>query len=436
MGFYRNKQEKTYGGSGGWQWVTMVVLSALIGSGATLAVETKLVHPAANAGFTKTANAVTSTSSSSGSGGNSAQPVVSSVSAAGSNNVTQVVHKVEPDVVGVVNYSRVSNFFSQQSKLQATGVGTGVMFYKNKTDAFLVTNNHVVQGASKVQIVPKSGKHIDAKVVGTDPFTDLAVIKVPVASFKGVQPVTFTNSDNIQVGETAIAIGTPMGLSFSDTVTKGIVSAKSRVMPVQNEQSHQTLDYQSVIQTDAAINPGNSGGPLLNSAGQVMGINSSKIVAQGFSGMGFAIPANEVQTIADQIMKTGHASHADLGISAYSLSQLPQQMMPQGVPVSYGVWVRGVQSSTAKSAGLKSGDVIISLDGKSVKNVADLRTYLFKHKPGDKVKLTVYQGSQKKTLTVTLGKMTSPLTTQSSGQSQSSQTPVDPFNPFGGKMFQ
>lgn len=426
MGFYRNGKENTPRSTGAWRWMVMVVLSALVGSGATLAVETTLPH-------VSTASAA-STNSHSSPSESTAQPLMSTATSA-SNGVTQVVKRVEPDVVGVVNYSTVSNFFTQQSKLEATGVGTGVMFYKDSKYAYLVTNNHVVEGASKVSIVPKSGKHIDATVVGTDPFTDLAVLKVPVANFKGIQPASFANSDKIQVGQTAIAIGTPMGLSFADTVTKGIISAKSRVMPVEDEKSKQTLDYQSVIQTDAAINPGNSGGPLLNSAGQVMGINSSKIVAQNFNGMGFAIPSNEVQTIADELMKTGHASHPDLGIAAYSLSELPQQMWPQGIPVDYGVWIKSVSSSKTKKAGLKAGDVIVGFDGKAVKTVADLRTYLFQKKPGDTVTLSVYEGNQKKDIKVTLGTMNTQLTTNGSSQNQNA-VPTDPFNPFGSKMFQ
>lgn len=326
------------------------------------------------------------------------------------NSITHVVQKVEPDVVGVENYQQVSNYFSQQSKLEATGIGTGVMFYKDAKEAFLVTNNHVVEGAAKVDIVLKSGKHCNAKVVGTDPYTDLAVIKVPVNTFKGIDPVTFANSDDIQPGEPAIAIGTPMGLDFADTVTSGIVSAKTRIMPVQDEASQQTLDYQSVIQTDAAINPGNSGGPLIDITGNVMGINSSKIVAQNFEGMGFAIPANEVKVIAKQLMNGGHAIHPALGIQAYSLMSLPQQMWPD-VPVDYGVWVKAVTSRQTKSAGLLPGDVIVALNGKPIKTIADLRTVLFRTKPGDTATLKVYRSRRAMTLRVKIGSMDTQLTT-------------------------
>lgn len=346
--------------------------------------------------------------------------MVQNIRLGGGNGVTDAVKKVELNVVGVENYSRVADFFSQASKLQAIGVGTGVMFFKDKTSAYLVTNNHVVQGAAKVDIVIHSGKHVDAEVIGTDPYTDLAVLKVPATTFRGIKPVKFADSNRIEPGETAIAIGTPLGLDFADTVTKGIVSAKSRVMPVQDEQSHQTLDYQTVIQTDAAINPGNSGGPLINSNGEVIGINSSKIVAPNFEGMGFAIPSNEASNVAKQLMQTGYAQHPALGIRAYSLASLPQQMWPD-VPVDYGVWVKDVTSAQVRKDGLQPGDVIAAVNNHTVKTVADLRTYLFQAKVGSKINLKVFRGRDMRNLQVTIGHMNTHLTTtQQSNEDASS----------------
>ncbi|SIS75207.1 serine protease Do [Alicyclobacillus vulcanalis] len=328
-----------------------------------------------------------------------------------STGVTQAVKRVEPDVVGVENYQLVSNFFSQTSKLQATGIGTGVMFYKDDRHAYIVTNNHVVEGAAKVDIVVDPGKHHDADVVGTDPYTDLAVLRVPASVFRGIEPVTFADSSRIEPGEPAIAIGTPLGLDFADTVTSGIVSAKSRLMPVQDEATGQTLDYQTVIQTDAAINPGNSGGPLLNIRGEVIGINSCKIVAQNFEGMGFAIPSNEVKVVAKQLMDTGHAVHPALGVEGYSLASLPQQMWPD-VPVDYGVWVKRVSSPEARAAGLRPGDVIVALNGQTVKTMAELRTALFQIHPGDVAAVRVYRGDKLLALQVKIGQMGTRLTTE------------------------
>jgi serine protease Do len=195
------------------------------------------------------------------------------------------------------------------------------------------------------------------------------------------------------------------------------------------------LDNQTVIQTDAAINPGNSGGPLLNIQGQVIGINSSKIVEQDVSGMGFAIPSNQVQNIANQLMKTGHALHPALGISEQSLSDLPEQYVPN-VPVNYGVVVEAVSSAQAKSAGLQPQDVIVSIDGHAVKNDADLRTYLFQDKPGQTVKLQVYRGSHETTLNVQLTTLPTPNTTANNSGSNPSgsngqSNPLDPFSGSG-----
>jgi len=200
-------------------------------------------------------------------------------------------------------------------------------------------------------------------------------------------------------------------LDFADSVTAGIVSAKKRIMPVDEPQLRQTLDYQAVIQTDAAINPGNSGGPLINIRGEIIGINSSKIVAPNFEGMGFAIPANEVQTIATEILKTGHAVHPALGISGISLSAMSEQYWPD-VPVDYGVWVGSVPGDTPARNGLRAQDVIVAIDGKTVKNMADLRTYLFRDKPGQTVQLRVYRRNQQMEIRMKLSEMKSVNTTQ------------------------
>lgn len=380
------------------RWAATVAVSAMLGSSITAWT------------FHRSAHANSTTNAIAPVGQTATKPLAAPQVMPVTSNVTLAVRKVEPDVVGVENYQLVSNFFSQQSKLEATGIGTGVMFYKDDKTAYLVTNNHVVEGAAKVDIVRDSGKHYNATVVGTDPYTDLAVIKVPADVFKAVAPVTFANSDQIEAGEPAIAIGTPLGLDFADTVTSGIVSAKSRVMPVQDEQTQQTLDYQTVIQTDAAINPGNSGGPLVSIDGEVIGINSSKIVAQNFEGMGFAIPANEVKLVARQLMQTGHAVHPAIGIEAYSLTSLPQQMWPD-VPVDYGVWVKRVTSVQTRAAGLRSNDVIVSVNGTAIRTIADLRTQIFDTTPGQTAELKVYRNNRALTLKVKVGSMDTERTT-------------------------
>lgn len=361
----------------------------------------------------------------------SAAPFTSGVNAAVTQpvfetGVTRVVHQVKPAVMGIVNYAVVTDEFAETTKLRPAGVGTGVLFHKDSRYGYAVTNNHVVEGAVKVEVVLASGRHAQASVVGTDPYTDLAVLKVPLAVVKNIRPVVFENSDKVQDGEAAIAIGTPLGLDFADSVTAGIVSATKRIMPVEDPQSERTLDYQAVIQTDAAINPGNSGGPLLNIKGKVIGINSSKIVAPNFEGMGFAIPSNEVKTIADQMMKKGHATHPAIGLTGESLSSVPQQFWPN-VPVDYGVWVRKVTTKKAQSSGIQPEDVIVGIDKKTVKTMADLRTYLFRKAPEEVVTLDVYRNDKRMQLKVTLGEMKAVNTTDVRGQGTLGD--IDPFVP-------
>ncbi|WP_051344057.1 S1C family serine protease [Alicyclobacillus herbarius] len=403
--------------SAAWKWVAVCVLSAVVGSGSTLAVLPWATQHLTGASQAGASQAVGSTAPSATKSTPSAMPT--SVDVNVTSGITQLVKKASPDVVAVVNYTSSQNFFTQQSQEQESDIGTGVLIEKDGNTAYLVTNNHVVEGGSKVSLVLQSGKHISAQVVGTDPYTDLAVLKTSASNFAGVEPLPLANSDNIQVGEPVVAIGTPMGLDFADSVTSGIVSAKSREMPVQEPESQQTLDYQSVIQTDAAINPGNSGGPLLNIEGQIIGITSSKIAETGVEGMGFAIPANLVKVIATEIIQTGHATHPALGIEAYPLAEVPPTYL-QGVPTDTGVYVVKVTSSATKSAGLKAGDVIVRINSTAIQDTADLRTALFQMKPGDKVQVTVYRGQKKLTLTIPVQKMATP--NDANGSSQGGET--------------
>jgi serine protease Do len=420
MGFYNdyNEYKRFKKPAEIGRWIAVVVVSALVGSAATLAV----IPALSNRGVLPTTAPTTTASDEEG----NVRPVTTAVNVTVSSGITDAVKRVQPAVMGVVNYAQVSDFFTQSTKLEATGVGTGVLFYKDDKYGYAVTNNHVVEGAAKVEIVLDSGKHVTASVVGTDAYTDLAVLKIPLNAVKNIDPAVFANSDNIEVGEPAIAIGTPMGLDFADSVTAGIVSAKKRIMPVEEPQTHQTLDYQAVIQTDAAINPGNSGGPLVNIRGEVIGINSSKIAAPNFEGMGFAIPSNEVRTISEQIMRMGHALHPALGIRGNSLQTLREVYWPD-VPVDYGVWVQAVVSKEARDAGLKPEDVIVAIDGHTIKTMADLRTWLFQMKPGQTVKLRVYRGQQLLTLDVKLGQMQS-MNTTNIQPNQENPDSMDPFS--------
>jgi len=318
-----------------------------------------------------------------------------------SDAIVQAVKKATPAVVGVLNMQDLPNASGSGFSLQTAAVGSGVIFSQ---EGYIVTNNHVVEGANSVKVVIDQKHQVTAKVIGTDPYTDLAVLKVPASDISPNNVASFGNSLDLQVGQPAIAIGNPAGLQFSDTVTSGIISATQRMMPVQDEATGQTLGQQTVLQTDAAINPGNSGGPLLNILGQVIGINSSKIAAQGFSGMGFSIPSNEVQTIVNQILSSGHAQHAALGISGLSLVDLPQSYWPN-VPVTTGVWIHSADNAQAKAAGFQRDDVIVAIAGHKITGLDSLHTILQQYQPGQVVAVTIYRGQKELILQDTLSNL-------------------------------
>jgi len=384
-------------------WVAVVLVSALAGAGAATVVTQKM------------AQTPTSVSSSDTGVTTTAAPVSTDVTNVNiSDGITQVVKKTSGAVFPVLNYQTSSQYSfggfgsgygggsDGSGQDQEEAVGTSVLFKKDSSNAYLVTNNHVIEGANKVEIVTASGKHITAQIVGADPYTDLAVLKVSASAVANITPLSFANSDDIEIGEPVVAIGTPEGLEFQDSVTSGIVSGNQRIMPVQDPNTQETLNYQSVIQTDAAINPGNSGGPLLDLQGDVIGINSSKIVDPSVQGMGFAIPSNTVITIVNQILQTGHAVHPAIGIEGYELDTVPQSYWPN-VPVNYGIYVRTVTSSQAQAAGIKAGDVIVGINGTTVRTLADLREVLFKLSPGQTVQVQLYRGSKKMTVTEKIG---------------------------------
>lgn len=353
--------------------------------------------------------------------------------------IPTAVNRVISSVVGVINLQYASASGGSGQRLQDYGEGSGVII---SGTGYIVTDNHVVEGAAKVRVVFANGKFADAKVVGTDAYTDLAVLQVPAADIPANSVAVFGDSAALQPGQTAIAIGNPAGLDFADTVTVGVISATQRSMPVQDEVTGQVLGQETVLQTDAAINPGNSGGPLCNVDGQVIGIASSKIVAQGFEGMGFAIPSNEVQLVAQQIIATGHAVHAVIGILGESMTSAALDGTVSGAPTNQGVYVATVQSADAKASGLKSGDIIVSIDGQPVKSLTDLQTTLWQYKPGQTVTLQVYRGSTEMSLSLTLTELQpykAPAASTTQGSSNWWQGPGGggnsggPYgNPYGG----
>ena len=339
--------------------------------------------------------------------------------------VVSVINKQEVQQGGSLGifglYSNGENNSSnsdKNSKLQTASEGSGVIYKKDGKVAYIVTNNHVVKGSNALQVIMSNGKKVDADLVGTDAATDLAVLKINAANVTTV--AQFGNSNSIAAGQDVLAIGSPMGSEYANTVTKGIVSAKNRTLKAGTDGT-----LTSVIQTDAAINSGNSGGPLINMAGQVIGINSMKLSSDNegssIEGMGFAIPSNEVVSIINQLIKNGKIERPALGIGMVDLSNITtdQQQSVLKLPssVNKGVVIMQVaDGSAAANAGLKQYDVITQLEDTKVTKANTLKAALYKYKVGDSAKVTYYRNGKQQTSTVHLTKAASDDNSQTSQQ--------------------
>ncbi len=315
---------------------------------------------------------------------------------------TTAYNKVSNAVVSVLNFSKSGQNYEESSE------GSGVIYKKADQSAFIVTNNHVIDGAAKIQVMLHNGKKVTATLVGKDAMTDLAVLKIE--SDNVTTTAEFGDSSKIAVGENVLAIGSPLGSEYASSVTQGIISAKKRLVEATSENG-QNYGGSTVIQTDAAINPGNSGGPLINFAGQVIGINSMKLSTSSsgtsVEGMGFAIPSDQVVDVVNKLVKDGKITRPAIGIGLVNLSEVTadDQKSTLKIPdsVTGGVVVMSLtKKGTADTAGLKKYDVIVGIDGKKVTTQADLREELYKHKLGDTVSLTYYHHSNKKTVKVKL----------------------------------
>ena len=352
-------------------------------------------------------------------------------------DTTKAVKKVQNAVVSVINYQEGSssdslndlygrifgggdNSDSSQEKskdsdgLQVAGEGSGVIYKKDGKEAYIVTNNHVVDGAKKLEIMLSDGSKITGDLVGKDTYSDLAVVKVSSDKIKTV--AEFADSNSLTVGEKAIAIGSPLGTEYANSVTEGIVSSLSRTVTMQNDNG-ETVST-NAIQTDAAINPGNSGGALVNIEGQVIGINSSKIsstsavAGSAVEGMGFAIPSNDVVEIINQLEKDGKVTRPALGISMADLNSLSSSATSKlDLPddVKSGVVVGSVQKGMPADGKLQENDVITEIDGKEISSKTDIQTNLYSHSIGDNIKVTFYRGKDKKTEDLKLTKSTEDL---------------------------
>ncbi|WP_044130078.1 S1C family serine protease [Streptococcus sp. GMD4S] len=337
------------------------------------------------------------------------------------NSTTQAVNKVKDAVVSIITYSssssRQSSVFnaddtnSDSDNQQIASEGSGVIYKKDDKDAYLVTNTHVINGASKVDIRLADGTKVPGEIVGSDTFSDIAVVKI--SSEKVTTVAEFGDSSQLSVGETAIAIGSPLGSEYANTVTQGIISSLNRNVSLKSEDG-QAISTKA-IQTDTAINPGNSGGPLVNIQGQVIGITSSKIASNGgtsVEGLGFAIPSNDAQNIIKQLESDGKVTRPALGIQMVNLSNvgasdLRKLNIPSGL--TSGVVVRSVQNNMPANGHLQKYDVITKVDDKEIASSTDLQHALYNHAIGDTIKVTYYRNGKEETTSIKLDKNSSDL---------------------------
>ena len=327
-----------------------------------------------------------------------------SVSVDVETDITKAVEKAADAVVGITNIQATS--FWGNGEEQEAGTGSGVIYKKEGGKAFVVTNHHVIEGANTIEITLANGTKIPARLRGSDIWTDLAVLEVDGSEINTI--AEFGDSDALKTGEPVIAIGNPLGPTFSGSVTQGIISGLERAIPVDIDQNG-VVDWQAeVLQTDAAINPGNSGGALINIAGQVIGINSMKIAENAVEGIGLAIPINYAIPVIEDLETTGEVQRPYMGIELQSVNEIPHYYQQEALKlpdeVTSGVAVMRVEpNSPADLAGLKELDVIVEMDGESIGDVIDLRKHLYNKKEiGESLTIKFYRNGKLEETTMKL----------------------------------
>lgn len=311
------------------------------------------------------------------------------------SSTSDVINDVIDSVVGVLVYSNGT----------ASGSGSGVVYRVNGNEAYIITNAHVVEGANNVQVVFSNQESVTAEVLGSDSYSDIAVLKL-TADFE-LKEIDTGDSSLLDRGETVLAIGSPLGIEYAGTVTQGIVSGTDRTVSVDLNDDGQDDWDMSVIQTDAAINPGNSGGALVNMAGELVGITSMKLSDTSVEGMGFALPINDVVKNVEQIIEDGKVTRPQLGISGISLSGYSSFQLRYyriNTDLTDGIYVANVSAGgPASQAGIQVGDVIVEFDGQKVTTYKSFLTELYSKEPGDKVELVINRNGQERTVSVVLG---------------------------------
>ena len=333
------------------------------------------------------------------------------------SDVSDIVENTLPSIVSITNMSvqEVQNFFGGISQQESESAGSGIIISQNDSELLVVTNNHVVEGSDTLTVTFNDGNSVEAQIKGTDSARDLAVVAVPLDkisddTMNAIKVATLGDSDSLKVGEPAIAIGNALG--YGQSVTTGVISALNRSVSETNEQTGETTESDAkLIQTDAAINPGNSGGALVNASGEVIGINSSKLVGDSVEGVGYAIPISDVSDLIQNLMnqatktKVAEKDQGAIGIKGMSVpAEYSKQLnMPEGVYVS-----EITKGGGAEAAGMAKGSVITAIDGTTVSSMDDLQEQLQYYAKGDKVSLTIQipqsNGEyEEKTVEVTLG---------------------------------
>jgi serine protease Do len=325
-------------------------------------------------------------------------PTITQTATEVTTDVTKAVEKVSKAVVGITNIQEVSDFWTRQSRETEAGSGSGVIYKVDGNKAYIVTNYHVVENAKQLEVTLADGTKENAELIGSDIWTDLAVVSIPSKNVEAV--AEFGDSDVLKQGETVIAIGNPLGLDFYGSVTTGVISGKERSVPVDlNGDGY--VDWETeVLQTDAAINPGNSGGALVNIAGELVGINSMKIAESTVEGLGFSIPINTVIPIIEELEQHGEVKRPTMGIGLLDLTDVPafyqKQTLKLPEEVTTGVVVTEVvPGSPADRAGVEQYDVIVEMDGQKIENSIDLRQHLYNETEiGDTLKMKVYRAGK------------------------------------------
>ncbi|MCK4259972.1 MAG: trypsin-like peptidase domain-containing protein [Halanaerobiales bacterium] len=314
--------------------------------------------------------------------------------------VINAVKSVGPAVVSiqVTNIVKGYDYFYGSYEQPIEGLGSGFIFDKR---GFVLTNNHVIEGAEEIKVILTDGREFTAELVGSDPQTDIAILKLDAK--KATLPVvSLGNSDDLQVGQLTIAIGTPYDMKFQNTVTTGVVSALGRTIQGQSRNGHST-ELENIIQTDASINPGNSGGPLLDSQGRVIGINTA--IIGDAQGLGFAIPINTAKEISENLIKYGYIKRPYIGIMGQDVPEITLRNY-FGFNGKGGVYVhRVVEDGPAEKSGMKDGDIILEIDRDKITGMDDLRRIIQKKGIGAEVKVLVLSDQELKVLNVKIGEM-------------------------------